>query len=69
MISDQEKRNAWLSFASAALAGSADALADADISLEDIGEDACALADGMLDAYLAKFESEEEPSPKRRKRG
>ena len=44
-------------------------LADADISLEDIGEDACALANGMLDAYLAKFESEEEPSPKRRKRG
>lgn len=66
MISDQEKRNAWLSFASAALAG---LLADADISLEDIGEDACALANGMLDAYLAKFESEEEPSPKRRKRG
>jgi hypothetical protein len=71
-ISDQEKRNAWLSFASAALAGSSEGISDTDVTYEDIEENVVSLADDMLDAYLARFEDEgkaELDAPKRRKRG
>jgi hypothetical protein len=70
-ISDQEKRNAWLSFVSAAIAASGEAIEDPKAGLEGIADDACTLADILLHAYLAKFEDEDgsdDQTPVRRKK-
>lgn len=53
-ISDQEKRNAWLSFASAAIAG----FGPDSEELDDLEREVTELADGMLEAYIERFEKE-----------
>jgi hypothetical protein len=66
-ISDLERRNAWLSFASAALAGLG---SDSKYELGQLEEDATDVADNMLDEYLSRFEPghepEAEPEPPKR---
>jgi hypothetical protein len=68
LISDQEKSQVWLAFASASVSGLG---ADGNLTVEDVAEESEELADVMLDAYLSRFDEdyedlEPEPKPKRR---
>jgi len=74
-MNEAEKQQAWLAFASSALAGMG-ASSSEKADLDDIAEDACRLADAMLDAYRARYdptwedeedeeEDEEEERPRR----
>lgn len=53
-MNEQEKRNVWLSFAAAAIAGRKG-------SLTKILDEAVEIADEMLDEYTEKFEGPQEP--------
>jgi hypothetical protein len=69
-ISEQERRNVWLSFASAVVSTS-DFLEEAID--EDHVNDIVEVADEMLDAYLSRFdeghaEEEDEPAPRKRRK-
>jgi hypothetical protein len=51
-INEAEKRQTWLAFATAAIAGGLDDRA----STEEVVEDATEIANAMLDAYLETFD-------------
>jgi hypothetical protein len=58
VISDQEKKNAWISFATGAISGSS---ANKTASFEDVIDDSAELADAMLEEYLARFDPNYKP--------
>ena len=58
IISEQERRNVWLSFASAAISGLG---ANPKKKFEAIIEDSSDLANAMLEEYLIEFEPGYEP--------
>jgi hypothetical protein len=60
VISDLEKRNVWLSFASSALSSLAGKM-NKSYDLEDLEEDVLELADGLLDAFCEKFDPDYVP--------